>query len=82
MYFLFQVRGTVLKTLHSAEVEELPVIIKFLLQSVNNQDAVEVKSISISYSQTVVSDSNTSLSSCLLFFVLTLKGVYTKKIIF
>ncbi|XP_076105835.1 Fanconi anemia group D2 protein-like [Mytilus galloprovincialis] len=41
---LAEVRGTVLKTLHSAEVEELPVIIKFLLQSVNNQDAVEVVS--------------------------------------
>lgn len=39
---LTEVRGSVLQTLASVKMEDLPVVIKFLLQSVNNQDAVEV----------------------------------------
>ncbi|XP_021343216.1 Fanconi anemia group D2 protein-like [Mizuhopecten yessoensis] len=39
---LSEVRGSVLQTLASVKMEDLPVVIKFLLQSVNNQDAPEV----------------------------------------
>ncbi|XP_069142684.1 Fanconi anemia group D2 protein-like [Argopecten irradians] len=39
---LSEVRGSVLQTLASVKMEDLPVVIKFLLQSVNSQDAVEV----------------------------------------
>lgn len=42
LYSVGQVRGSVLQTLASVKMEDLPVVIKFLLQSVNNQDAVEV----------------------------------------
>ncbi|ESO88868.1 hypothetical protein LOTGIDRAFT_125515 [Lottia gigantea] len=40
---LLEVRGSVIQTLKSVELEDLPVVIKFLLQTVTNQDSLEVR---------------------------------------
>ncbi|XP_060079016.1 Fanconi anemia group D2 protein-like [Ylistrum balloti] len=39
---LSEVRGSLLLTLASVKMEDLPVVIKFLFESVNNQDTVEI----------------------------------------
>ncbi|KAL4226050.1 Fanconi anemia group D2 protein [Mactra antiquata] len=41
---LSEIRDSVLQSLASVDLEDLPVLVKFLLQSVNSQDAVEVVS--------------------------------------
>lgn len=40
--FVWQVRESVLQSLASVDLEDLPVLVKFLLQSVTSADALEV----------------------------------------
>ena len=42
MSILFQVRESVLQSLISVDMEDLPVVVKFLLHSVSSTDALEV----------------------------------------
>ena len=39
---MFQVRASVIQMLPSAEISDLPVVVKFILQSVGDNDAFEV----------------------------------------
>ena len=39
---LTEVRGSVMQTLASVDLEDLPVIVKFLLQTLSSNDALEV----------------------------------------
>ena len=39
---IFQVRASVIQMLPSAEISDLPVVVKFILQSVGDNDAFEV----------------------------------------
>ena len=40
---MFQVRASVIQMLPSAEISDLPVVVKFILQSVGDNDAFEVQ---------------------------------------
>ena len=40
---MLQVRGSVVDTLPSADFDDLPIIVKFLLQTVSAAEAAEVK---------------------------------------
>lgn len=40
---LFQVRGAVMATLAAVQLEDLPVVVKFILHSVSASDAYEVR---------------------------------------
>lgn len=45
-YFLFsQVRGAVMSTLAAVQLEDLPVVVKFILHSVSAFDAYEVRTL-------------------------------------
>ena len=39
---MFQVRASVIQMLPSAEISDLPVVVKFILQSIGDNDAFEV----------------------------------------
>ena len=41
-YLLYQVRTSVLQMLPSAEIDDLPVVVKFIMQSVGDNDSFEV----------------------------------------